>query len=301
MSPFVTSSGDLVADRRADFAEMLFGSGELDAAAEIIARCPAAGPVLGDGLVPARRVPRGGRRRGSGGRSLATVQRLDPLDHAGAALKLALAGRTPEARSVPGAFVETLFDQYAERYDASLGGALGYRAPGLLAAAILAERPHFGLAIDLGCGTGLMGECLRALCRRLEGVDISAAMLRKARARNVYDRLVKADLQSFRHEGDPADLVTAADVLLYVGALDRMFAGVAGMLAKSGLFAFSVELLEGEGGFALRPTRRFAHSRSYVTDRLVECGLSPLSVEAGIVRQDRGQPVEGLFVVAARD
>ena len=42
-----------------------------------------------------------------------------------------------------------------------------------------------------------MGERLRPFCDRLEGFDISAEMLRKARAKGVYDRLEKADLQTF--------------------------------------------------------------------------------------------------------
>ena len=92
----------------------------------------------------------------------------------------------------------------------------------------------------------------------------------------------------------------------YALVLDRSnryedaLAELEGMLAEGGLFAFTVELLQGEGGFALQPTRRFAHSRSYVMDRLAESGLSALSVGTDVIRLDRGQPVEGLFVVAAR-
>jgi predicted TPR repeat methyltransferase len=299
MTSFVTSSGDLLADRRADFAEMLFGSGEPGAAAEIMAGALQLVPSWVMGWFRLGEFHESAGAAEAAAAAWRIVQRLDPLDHAGAALKLALSGHA-RADSAPGAFVETLFDQYAETFDSSLAGRLGYQAPDLLAAAILAERKEFGLAIDLGCGTGLMGERLRACCRRLEGVDISAAMLRKARARNVYDRLVKADLHSWCHAGDPADLVTSADVLNYIGALDRLMSGVAGMLSPGGMFAFTVELLRGGDGFALQPTRRFAHSRTSVTDCLAACGLSPLSVEPGIMRQDGGAPVEGLFVVATR-
>ena len=175
---------------------------------------------------------------------------------------------------------------------------LAVRAPDRLAAAIFAERSEFGLVIDLGCGTGLMGERLRSRCRRLEGVDISAAMLRKAAAKQLYDRLVKADLRTF--SGGPADLVTAADVLIYIGALDHSMARAADMLAEGGLLAFSVEHLSEGDGFALQPSRRYAHSESYVTAILAQCGLSLLSLEPGVLRQDRGEPVEGLIVVAAK-
>ena len=147
-----------------------------------------------------------------------------------------------------------------------------------------------------------MGERLRPIADRLEGYDISAAMLKKARAKGVYDLLAKADLQHFAYAGPKADLVVAADVFIYVGALDRVVKTVAGMLAANGLFAFSVETpAEGEArrrGFALRPSRRYAHSQAYVERVLAANGLSVLSMQPTVIRWDRRQPVDGLAVLA---
>jgi predicted TPR repeat methyltransferase len=300
MKPFVTSSGDFIADRRADYAEMLFASGEAGAAAETMHHALELAPSWAMGWFRLGEFHEAAGAADAAAEAWRTVQRLDPPDHPGAALKLELAGHAPAADTTSGAFVETLFDRYAETFDAVLVRKLSYSAPELMARALLAQRDNFGLAVDLGCGTGLMGEHLRSCCRRLEGVDISAAMLRKARERKLYDRLVKADLQSWSHDGEPADLVTAADVFVYVGALDRLMNKVAGILAAGGLFAFSVERLPGEDGFALQATRRYAHSPAYVTSCLVESGLSLLSLETGIIRQDRGAAVEGLIVVAMR-
>ena len=79
----------------------------------------------------------------------------------------------------PSAFVETLFDQYAEKFDDALVKTLDYRVPEFLAEAIAAQgREKFGLAIDLGCGTGLMGERLRPMvgnARRLRHLGRNAA------------------------------------------------------------------------------------------------------------------------------
>jgi len=227
------------------------------------------------------------------------AQKLDPADLAGAGLKLTIAGATPAVAMPPSAFVEALFDQYAEKFDHALVETLGYRVPEFLAEAIANARPgHFGLALDLGCGTGLMGERLRPFCDRLEGFDISAEMLRKARAKRVYDRLEKADLQTFSYEGPKADLVTAADVFMYVGALDGIVKTVAGLLADDGLFAFSVEKLTGDGDFELQPSRRYAHSETYVRRVLQAAGLSLLSLDEKAIRQDRKEPVQGLIATA---
>lgn len=101
-----------------------------------------------------------------------------------------------------------------------------------------------------------------------------------------------------------ADLVTAADVFIYVGALEKVVNKIAGMLAGGGLFAFSVETLACDGlsdsaGFALQPSRRYAHSQGYVERVLDADGFSILSLQATIIRQDRREPVEGLAVVAS--
>ncbi|TIW21906.1 MAG: methyltransferase domain-containing protein, partial [Mesorhizobium sp.] len=134
----------------------------------------------------------------------------------------------------------------------------------------------------------------------LEGCDISAGMLRKARAKGLYDRLSKMDLQHFSHAGAQADLVVAADVFIYVGALERIVGAVAEALADDGIFAFSVETLAGSDDFALLPSRRYAHSEAYMRRVLIACGLAILSLENTTIRHDRGEAVAGLAVTAGR-
>ncbi len=92
--------------------------------------------------------------------------------------------------SLPPAYVARLFDDYAWRFDKHLIKNLGYRAPALIADALSAVAPGRGFvsALDLGCGTGLMGAPLRERIDRLAGVDLSAAMIAKARERGLYDR-----------------------------------------------------------------------------------------------------------------
>ncbi|PWK64135.1 methyltransferase domain-containing protein [Aminobacter sp. AP02] len=295
------SSNDLLADRRADYAEMLFGSGEHAAAAELMLGALEIAPKWAMGWFRLGEMQEAAGALDAAAEAWRMSLKLEPADRPGAALKLQLIGAAPASESPPSAFVETLFDQYADKFDHALVETLHYRVPELLTAAIAATgRTHFDHAIDLGCGTGLMGVKLRSAAKRLDGYDISAEMLRKARDKGVYDRLEKADLQELEFAGEAADLVTAADVFMYLGGLDRVFASVMKMLAPGGLFAFSVERFAGEGAFELQASRRYAHSEAYVHGLIAAAGLRLVSLERAVIRQDRREPVEGLIVVTER-
>ncbi|QDC02628.1 methyltransferase domain-containing protein [Mesorhizobium sp. 8] len=300
MKPLQASSGDVLADRRAGYAEMLFSSGDHAAAADLMRDALDLSPGWALGWFRLGEMREAAGALDAAAEAWTTALELDPRDRPGAALKLALIGRAPSAETSSSAFVEALFDQYADTFDAALVEKLAYRVPALLSDAIhMQGRNTFRLALDLGCGTGLMGEVLRPHVERLEGFDISGRMLAKARARAIYDRLEKADLQDFRYEGGRPDLIVAADVLIYLGALERVAKTVAGLLSPGGLFAFSVERLAREGDFALQPSRRYAHSEPYVRRLLGENGLDVLWLEEHVLRLDRGEPVVGLIVVAS--
>lgn len=299
MNQLQLSSGDLLADRRADYAEMLFANGDHAAAAELMLGALELAPDWVLGWFRAGEMHEAAGALDAAAQAWRMALKLDPDDHAGARLKLELIGHAPASSAPPGAFVEALFDQYAPAFDKSLVEKLEYRVPELLADAIAAAgRTRFAHAIDLGCGTGLMGVRLRPVCDFLEGFDISAAMLKKAEARGVYDRLTKADLQTLDLPAARADLITTADVFMYVGALERIFAKVAAALAPGGLFAFSVEKNDTAEPFRLRETRRYAHTRIHIEQVLRDTGLALVSLDEAVIRQDRNAPVDGLIVVA---
>jgi predicted TPR repeat methyltransferase len=222
----------------------------------------------------------------------------DPEDRFGASLALARLGdRAPPARA-PAAFVQALFDQYADVFDQDLVKTLGYCGPVVLADAIaraLGGGPFD--CFDAGCGTGLAGAALKPSCRRLDGVDLSPRMAAKAVERGVYDRVDTGDLVSvLATRPQSYDLVVAADVLIYLGDLAPMFGAAAAALTPGGGFAFTVE--SGEGDLPiLKESRRFAHSRAYLERLAGQAGFDVMLMEDRPVRRDRGDPVPGLVVV----
>jgi len=206
------------------------------------------------------------------------------------------------ARQAPSAppreYVARLFDSYAGYFDEHLVGGLNYQAPQLLHEAVTAAAPAQPMDIlDLGCGTGLCGMLFRPMARRLIGVDLSPGMLEKSRQRGVYDELIEDDAASaLRNRPRSADLILAADVFIYVGALDNVFAAAAQALRPGGLLAFTIESLD-SGDYVLRRTRRYAQSIAYVRRLAQGCRFTEVSMRPVVLRKDLGQPVEGLAIV----
>lgn len=293
------SSGDLLVDRRAEYAEMLAESGDVAAAAELLCAALDLAPKWAAGWFRVGELHEKAGDPSGAERAWRETLRLEPADRLGATLKLALLGAAPVPETPPSDFVEALFDDYADRFDKALVDNLGYRVPELLDTAIrVLDHPRFHRAVDLGCGTGLMGERLRPLCDHLDGVDLSAEMLRKAKARGIYDRLIKSDIAAL-DIAPGVDLVTAADVFMYVGALEAVFARIAAMLEPAGLFAFSVEASDSDD-LVLRESRRYAHGRAYVERELARVGFRLLSLTTETIRTDRGEAIRGLVVTAER-
>lgn len=299
------SSGDLVADRRASYAAALAAERAFAEAADLMVQALEMVPqwVAGWNLL-------GGYREAAGdiaGAVAAWTQllQLDAKGLFGAALKLAAHGAGGSSVAAP-AYVEVLFDDYAPRFEDSLVARLGYRTPEMLEVVIrnaLTARgvTRFERALDLGCGTGLMGERLRPLVDRLEGVDLSARMLAEARRKGIYDHLEKADLVSYLL-GEPgsADLIVAADVFNYVGVLHGALTAASGAIRPGGIVAFSLETHAGEDAVRLGTTLRFQHAIEPTLAICRSVGLRTVMVEATTIRMDRGLPVEGAIVLAER-
>jgi predicted TPR repeat methyltransferase len=207
-------------------------------------------------------------------------------------------GGPPEA--APRAYVEGLFDSYAEEFDAHLVGKLGYRTPQLLAAMLPAGEP-LGAVLDLGCGTGLMAPLLAARASAIDGVDLSGAMLAKAQALGLYRHLHHADVaEHLERTAERYRLLVAADVLVYVGALDRVLSGATRVLEPGGRMLFSIEEADAGQALQLRSSSRYAHGVEPVRVQAQALGLRLSACTRATLRHDQGRPIAGAMLMFER-
>ena len=153
--------------------------------------------------------------------------RDEPDDPIARHMLAACSGRDVPQRASD-AYIEKTFDSFAASFDAKLA-KLSYRAPALVAEMLEdadVERESRSLdVLDAGCGTGLCGPLIAPYARRLVGVDLSERMLEQARARNVYDELVRRELTAYLRDHTGAfDVIVSADTLVYFGPLEEVVA-----------------------------------------------------------------------------
>jgi predicted TPR repeat methyltransferase len=87
------------------------------------------------------------------------------------------------------------YDAFASTYDTDFAGTLGYHYPAAIAAAYRNAATETDTPIvDIGCGTGLVASALNLPREQIDGVDISAEMLRVSEEKELYRSLYRVDL-----------------------------------------------------------------------------------------------------------
>ena len=300
------SSGDLIADRRFEFARDLQLKGDLGAAADLLTQAVELAPNFASAWFTLGEIRVKLGEKDAAIAAFRKASAADADDRHGATVWLMRLG-AEELSAMPRSYVQTLFDQYAPRFEAALLGDLDYRAPQLLFKAVLSARhavkkpAFFKRAIDLGCGTGLGASAFAKEVDHFIGIDLSPKMLEQARATGLYAELEAADMvEGLRTKADAsANLVLAADALCYAADLAPVLGEVKRVLASGGLFAFTLETHEGDG-VVLGAGLRYAHGKTYVRDCVAAAGLALSLLEDASPRTEDNEPVRGLVVVATK-
>jgi len=300
------SSGDLVADRRFDFARDLQLKGDLVAAADLMLQATELAPGFASAWFTLADIREQLGERDAAISAFRKAQAADPGDRHGASLRLMRLGAERLA-DMPQGYVRALFDQYAPKFESALVDDLGYRGPALLFKAVLAARAavrkpaFFRRAIDLGCGTGLAAAAFAGHVDHFSGIDLSPRMIEKARATSLYTELEVDDLLAgLRRKADAsAELVLAADAMVYVADLAAVLAETKRVLVSGGIAAFTTETHDGEG-VILGEGLRYAHSADHVRKSVEAAGLNLSLLEDRSARNEDNTPVPGLVAVATK-
>jgi predicted TPR repeat methyltransferase len=300
------SSGDMIADRRFDFARDLQLKGDLVAAADLLLQATELAPGFASAWFTLGEVRQRLGIRDAAIAAFRKAQVADPEDRHGAGLRLMLLGAEPLSE-MPPAYVRALFDQYAPKFEAALVDGLGYRGPALLFKAVLAARAavrkpaFFKRAIDLGCGTGLAARAFAKEVDAFVGIDLSPRMIERARATGLYAELEVAEMAQgvSSKPNASADLILAADAMVYVSDLVPLLREAARVLVPGGLLAFTAETHGGEG-VILGEGLRYAHSAAYVRHSIAAAGLMLARLDDLSARNEDNAPVPGLVVVAVK-
>ena len=201
----------------------------------------------------------------------------------------ALGESTPRS---PDSWVSSTFDNFAPTFDAHLA-RLHYDVPRQLATLLRPPAAQPLSILDLGCGTGQVAAAMAGQGHRFVGVDLSAKMLAQAKARNIYARLDLAEVHSWLRNAETAsfDVLCAADVLIYIGALEMLFREAARILRSGGWFAFSTEECSSMD-YKLLATGRYAQSEQYIR-RLAAESFAVVHADPTTIRIESGSPLPG--------
>ncbi|HEY2588572.1 MAG TPA: tetratricopeptide repeat protein [Tepidisphaeraceae bacterium] len=289
-------------------ARLLRGAGRFEEAAAAFRRALEIDPALAEAHESLGMVFQRMRRFDDAAEVYANWHRIDPDNPVAAHLAAAYRGGVVPSRASDD-YVRATYARFAPGFDRNME-ALRYRAPQLIAArlAVCCAAERNLDVLDAGCGTGLCGLELARYARRLVGVDLSAAMVERARERGVYDELIVAELTAYLvSEPVKYDLIVSADTLVYFGAIDRVIDAAAGALRGGGHLAFTVERLEPETPGAesarevfLNPHGRYSHGEAYVRRCVADARLELVGVDGQTLRLENDLPVAGLVVVAAK-
>ena len=184
-----------------------------------------------------------------------------------------------------------LFDVFAENYEQTLQN-IGYSA----AAKIAEIAPDLsGKILDLGCGTGLTGAKIKNPANELYGIDLSAAMLKAAKAKNVYKKLEQAEAATYllQHKNE-FSAITSADVFCYFGGLQPLLDA-----AAPTRIIFSAETDGQTENYKIQPNGRYKHNPLYIENVLKQAGYQNIKKYPLILRQENGKDVNGMIFDAS--
>lgn len=178
----------------------------------------------------------------------------------------------------------------AREYDEHLEHDCGYRSPGELAKVVDALEGT-GDWLDLGAGTGLLGDALarRGLDLRLVGLDVSAQMLAQVSS-SLYVECHRCDVLSRIPGRRRFDGAVASGLLEYVLDVPALTHRVAKRLRARGAFVFTFVPSEGAGVTVFDDEADLhAHDPAHVVECLRGAGFGDIEISEPFAAYRNGE------------
>ena len=170
--PLPLSSGNLIADRRFEWARDLAAKGDLAGAADLLTQALELAPDYAAAWFALGELREKLGDRDGAVAAFEKARAADPQDRHGARLHLMRLGAAP-AGAMPEAYVRALFDGYAAKFDAALTEGLHYRAPELLLRAVEASGVAHEIRLRCSISAAAPGSAARRSGRIATGWSAS--------------------------------------------------------------------------------------------------------------------------------
>ena len=147
-----------------------------------------------------------------------------------------------------------LYAQWAATYESDFVANQGYNHPKVISEIFNSQIPIVSTVIDIGTGTGLVGQQLKKLRPELviDGIDISPEMLQEAAKKKIYRNLYERDLTQSIHGA-----LTPYDALITIGTFTH---GHLGVEVLSNLFP----LVRKDGYFVIAINAKYFEEQNFI-------------------------------------
>lgn len=149
---------------------------------------------------------------------------------------------------------KNLYAKWAATYESDFVANQGYQHPKVIAELFDAHLPDLNTVVDIGTGTGLVGQSLSNLRPGLiiDGIDISPEMLAEASKKKIYRNLYERDLTK-----SVENVAAPYDALITIGTFTHGHLGPETLL---NLFP----LIKEDGFFVIAVNEKFFHQQGFL-------------------------------------
>lgn len=184
---------------------------------------------------------------------------------------------------------EDYYDSLAKDYD-QIWPKAQYSIPDWLKSFFGAYKKSDARIMDLGCGSGIVGDILKELNFKpnfLFGVDLSEQMVIEARKKGLYNEVLKQDLSAGLTDKKPNsyDVVTACGLFEFIQDKEKLLNDISYQLSKGGTLLATFESctdLEEKTPIVQSPSGpiiRYRITENELINLVEKCGLQIVSIK----------------------